>query len=220
MEISRPFSSRKCRCQNQKSRLLICFFECEGKVCQDSAPQSQMVKQKFNLQVLGHLRVNPLWGRSCSPTSGHHDSVPSFRVLSIMQILAKNYYCLGIPCLLTRSHSVWLLPVPYHEESSPGIRSWNHGGNSEGCDGCSKQLSEELLLKVRWQFETVLIFMYSCRRKLLGKRPVQFRIKLIQCSIYQTFYYCPSLICVFKMMTLISVMNLTYNFPCNVWKWL
>lgn len=208
MEISGPFSPRKCRCQNQKSRL--CSFvslNVKGK-CAKTLPHivrwstKSLISKFWDIWEWIHCEAKIVPQQVDTMTvCPHLEHFPSCRFWQ------KNYHCLGIPCLHTRSHSVCLLPVPYHEQSSQGIRFWNHGGNSEGCHGCSRQLSEELLLKVLWQFETVLIFMYSCRRKWFGRRPVQFRIKLIQCSmwvtvsIYQTLYYCTSLICVFNSLT-------------------
>jgi hypothetical protein len=92
----------------------------------------------------------------------------------------SDFFCPGVfgknidsgpisPHLLTRSHSMWLL-LPCHEESIQGITFWNHVRDSEGYDSHSKQLAGEWLLEVLWQLETMLEFMYSCRRDLLWRR--------------------------------------------------
>jgi hypothetical protein len=81
------------------------------------------------------------------------------------------------PHLLTRSHFMWLLPIPYHKESSQGIIFRSYGRDSEGYDGHSKLFAVEWLLEFALT-AAALEFMCSCRRELLWRRLLQSRIKV------------------------------------------
>jgi hypothetical protein len=78
-----------------------------------------------------------------------------------MALLADDM-CHGTPCLpfLTQCDS-FLFPKMKNNLKT----FWNCGRDSEGYNSHSKQLAGEWLLEVVWQMETVLEFMYSCRRE-------------------------------------------------------
>jgi hypothetical protein len=78
--------------------------------------------------------------------------------------------------LLTKSHSVRFLPLPYHKESSQGshLKRWKRSG---GFWFYSKQPAGEWLLEMIQQQETTPKFVNSCRRKLLWRRTLCFRIE-------------------------------------------
>jgi hypothetical protein len=141
MEISKLSSWRKCRCQNQKTR--VCSFvslTAKGN-CAKTLPHIVRWSTKSFISKFCNIWDSESIVRpELFPNKWilHCDSVPSHKVLSIMQFLAPKkimvleYHAYSLDLILC-----WLLPIPYHEESSQGIRFWNHGGNSEGCDGCS-----------------------------------------------------------------------------------
>jgi hypothetical protein len=120
----------------------------------------QTTNQKVHLRVLERPRQvvsleisELLYGRWVL----HHDSAPShrFRSRSFWQQQQQQKCRLGAPPH-TYHIFMWLHPVPYQEVLSPWITFWNHGRDSEGCSGRSKQLVEEWHLEILRQSLTTL----------------------------------------------------------------
>jgi hypothetical protein len=121
--------------------------------------------------------VDPAQWKSTLTHSDFHQGIPGKRHVP------------GTPPWLIRHCSVWLIPLPYHEESSQGITFWNHRRYLEGYNDYSKQIAEERLLEVLPQLETMLEFLYSWRRELYWRR-----WHLMQCCLWIQSHYMSNLI--------------------------
>lgn len=128
--------------------MLICFFDCKESVHQEFFPLVRLwttgsISTFWNVWDSGFI----VWCQNCSLTNGsctmtthpHTQYSPSLRFWQKV----INFGA-GTPNLLTRSCSLGLLPLFYHEESSQDIAIWNCGRDYEGYNSHSKQLKREL----------------------------------------------------------------------------
>jgi hypothetical protein len=99
----------------------------------DNAPDCQ---PKFHVQFWNAWDSGFIWCQNCSPTSGSNTKTTR-RPTQWFALTRFRWNNRSRP--LARSRTVWLAPLPYHEESFEGTAFGNRGRDSGGYDDNSKQ---------------------------------------------------------------------------------
>jgi hypothetical protein len=181
--------------------MLFCFFDCKGIVHQMFFPPCLTWTRNF----VSKFWMSKKMGSSCEAKivpwqagpapwqwAQTHNAFPE-GVICEKSIVVLEHPAYSPDLILWRfcSSLPWRIITMYH--------ILKHGGDS-GYIYLSKQLVDEWLLEVLLKLEMMLEFMYSCRRFLLWRRSLQFRLKfstalpmntvsLFNCQTLYKFYH-------------------------------
>jgi hypothetical protein len=134
-----------------------------------------------------------MWGQNCFLTNGSYTMTMCPHRQHFLSSSWQKYQprITGTNHLFNTSRSVWLHPLPHHEERSQGITFQKCGKDSEGYKGRSKQLAGEWLLKVFWHLETNAGIHVQLQNWITLKETTAFRntILIQHCLWAQSHYF-------------------------------
>ena len=148
--------------------ILICFFDSQGVVHKEFAPQGQTVNQQYYREVLERLRkrVYPVRPEIADTLMLHHDNSPCHTAISVNECLTKN----AIPVVPQPPYSPDLSPPDFVLFPKPKFHlKRRHFGT---VDNIQKVVTDQLRVRPHEDFQNCYREWYQRLRRCVASQEI------------------------------------------------